>query len=157
MIGHRLATIFDSSRASPSNSIFLRQKWWPICGQSIWTPSKQCLIQMWFLSRNFRWLATDWPPFLTPPGRVLVTAYFWSKNGGQSVANQFDLHQSNVLYTCDSWVENNHDWPLIGHHFCLKNMLLLGLALEESKMVANLWPIILNSIKAMSYIDVILE
>ena len=50
-----------------------------------------------------------------------------------------------------------NDWPQIGHHFCLKNMLLLGLALEESKMVANLWPIILNSIKAMSYIDVILE
>ena len=41
--------------------------------------------------------------------------------------------------------------------FFFKNMLLLGLALLEAKMMANLWPIILSSIKAMSYTHVIIE
>ena len=45
----------------------------------------------------------------------------------------------------------------VTNNFLLKIHLYIGLALTESKMVANLWPIILKSIKAMSYTFVILE
>ena len=45
----------------------------------------------------------------------------------------------------------------VTNNFLLKIHLYIGLTLTESKMVANLWPIILKSIKAMSYTFVILE
>ena len=45
----------------------------------------------------------------------------------------------------------------VTNNFLLKIHLYKGLTLTESKMVANLWPIILKSIKAMSYTFVILE
>ena len=120
MIGHRLATIFDSSRASPSNSIFLRQKWWPISGQSWLFSTQESQVYRTLLWWRSNWLAIDWPPFLLQKYAVTRTRPGGVKNGGQSVANHFELHQSNVLYRCDSWVETLDDWPQIGHHFCFQ-------------------------------------
>ena len=142
MIGHRLATIFDSSRASPSNSIFLRQKWWPISGQSWLFSTQESQVYRTLLWWRSNWLATDWPPFLLQKYAVTRTRPGGVKNGGQSVANHLKFLLKNHIYIRHCFDGVQIDWPQIGHHFCLKNMLLLGLALEESKMVANLWPII---------------
>ena len=153
MIGHRLTIIFESSRPSPSNSEIVVQKWWPICGQSFLYPSKLVLYTL----DSWVELATNWPSFLNQNSTVTRARLGGVKNGGQSVANHLKFLLKNHIYIRHCFDGVQIDWPQIGHHFCLKNMLLLGLALEESKMVANLWPIILNSIKAMSYTDVILE
>ena len=102
-------------------------------------------------------MATDWPPFLLQKYAVTRTRPGGVKNYGQYVANHFYFLLECLEYIghCFDGVQN--DWPQIGHHFCLKNGGVLGLALLEAKMMANLWPIILNSIKAKSYTLMILE
>ena len=149
MIGHRLTVIFDSVRASPIYKRILSTKLlWPSCGQSFLFPaqgSRMYRTLLWWISK---WLATDWPPFLTPSERVLYTSESWVENYLLQIGHAFFLRWPicvNSFSTQDSPVSRTRSDGVkncgqsAANHLVLKIPLLLRLALMEAK-IKNDWP-----------------
>ena len=126
---------------------------WPIIFDSV----KASPVYSSYLKREWNWLATDWPSFWQT--HIFTILWFalrkqkWWPICGQS----FLTLSKRVLYTLVTWKENETDWPQIGHNFCFRranhSIVNMWVCQNDGQSVANhFW-----LCQSESYILLILE